>query len=105
GHACVSHDWMSDATGFTFDAVAANGDRLGIMGDQIKRTEGMKLAAKLPLPAYLRLIHNGKEVAKAESAADWDFTVKDPGVYRLEAWLPLGGEYRPWVLSNPIYVK
>jgi hypothetical protein len=105
GHAYVSHDWMGDATGFTFDAVAANGDRLGMMGDQIKRADGMKLVAKLPLPAYLRLIRNGKEVANAETAADWNFAVKESGVYRLEAWLKLDGEHRPWILSNPFYVK
>jgi hypothetical protein len=31
--------------------------------------------------------------------------VKEPGAYRLEAWLTLDGEQRPWIYSNPIYVK
>lgn len=28
-----------------------------------------------------------------------------PGVYPLEGWLKLDSEDRPWVYSNPIYVR
>jgi hypothetical protein len=28
-----------------------------------------------------------------------------PGVYRVEAWLEVGGEERPWIFTNPIYVR
>jgi hypothetical protein len=28
-----------------------------------------------------------------------------PGAYRLEAWLELDGEFRPWIFANPIYVR
>jgi acetyl esterase/lipase len=30
--------------------------------------------------------------------------VKDSGAYRLEAWLNVDGETRPWIISNPLYV-
>jgi hypothetical protein len=59
----------------------------------------------LPLPAYARLLRHGQEVAKSEGNADFEFEVKGPGAYRLEAWLKLDGEWRPWILANPIYVK
>ena len=29
----------------------------------------------------------------------------EPGVYRVEGWLTLGGEDRGWIYSNPIYVR
>lgn len=103
GHAYVSHDWMCDPTGFRFDAT--DGKQLASMGDEVKLSDGLKLTAKLPLPAYVRLLRHGVEVAKTEGKADFEFAVKESGAYRLEAWLKLDGEWRPWIFSNPVYVK
>jgi hypothetical protein len=105
GHAYVSHDWMCDATGFQFTVHTTDGKQVGIMGEQVKPADGLKLRAKLPVAGYIRLIHHGKEVAKAENVADFEYAVKEPGTYRLEAWLKLDGEYRPWIYSNPVYVR
>lgn len=105
GHAYVAHDWMCDPTGFDFAALSASGQRAASMGDEVKLADGLKLVAKLPVPAYVRLLRHGEEVAKAEGRADFAFTVKEPGVYRLEAWLKLDDELRPWIFSNPIYVR
>jgi hypothetical protein len=105
GHAYVSHDWMADATGFRFDAINADGKQAAIMGDEVKLTDGIKLTAKLPLPTYVRLLRHGREVAKSEGKADFEFQVKEPGAYRLETWLKLDGEWRPWIFGNPIYVR
>jgi hypothetical protein len=104
GHAYVSHDWMCDPTGFRFDAVT-DGKQAAIMGEEVKLSDGLKLTAKLPVPAYVRLLHHGKEVAKSEGKADFEYAVKEVGAYRLEAWLKLDGEWRPWIYANPIYVK
>ena len=101
----MAHDWMCDATGFCFDASDANGKRIAIQGDAVKLIDGLKLTAKLPLPAYVRLLRHGEEIAKAEGKADFEFALKEPGAYRLEAWLRLDGELRPWIFANPIYVK
>src|SRR6185295_18685519 len=30
---------------------------------------------------------------------------KETGAYRLEAWLKVDGEERPWIYSNPVYVR
>lgn len=105
GHAYVAHDWMCDATGFRFEAVGADGKRSADMGDEVKRSDGLKLTARLPLPAYVRLLRQGKEVAKSEGKAEFEYAVKEPGAYRLEAWLKLDGEWRPWIFANPVYVK
>ncbi|MFT3883758.1 MAG: hypothetical protein QM703_29525 [Gemmatales bacterium] len=105
GHAYVSHDWMCDASGFQFTATDKAGKQLGVMGDEVKLADGTKLQAKLPVPALTRLLHHGKEVGRSEGKADVEFVLKEPGAYRLEAWLKLDGEYWPWIFANPIYVK
>jgi hypothetical protein len=105
GHAFVAHDWMGDATGFRFAARDARGGRVAIMGDEAQLAGGLKLTAKLPLPAYVRLLRYGKEVAKSVGKSEFEFAVKEAGAYRLEAWLELDGELRPWVFANPIYVR
>jgi hypothetical protein len=105
GHAFVAHDWMGDATGFRFTASDSRGAQAAIMGDEVKLTDGLKLTARLPLPAYVRLLRYGKEVARSEGKAEFAFAVKEPGAYRLEAWLVLDGELRPWIFANPIYVR
>src|SRR5262245_41554920 len=105
GHAFVAHEWMCDATGFRFEAVDARDRHVAMMGDEVERADGLKLSARLPVPAMIRLLRGGKEVAKSEGKADFEFVVKEPGAHRLEAWLKLDGEWRPWIFSNPIYVK
>ncbi len=105
GRAYVSHDWMGDATGFRFEAVNAKGAVVAGMGDEVKLALGLKLTAHLPLPAYLRLVRHGQEVAAAEGKAAFEYPLTEAGVYRLEAWLQLDGEWRPWVFSNPVYVR
>lgn len=105
GHAYVAHDWMCDATGFRFEAADARGEPVAGMGDEVKRSDGLKLTARLPLPAYVRLLRHGREVAKSEGTAGFEYAVTEPGAYRLEAWLKLDGEWRPWIYANPIYVK
>jgi hypothetical protein len=89
GHAFVAHDWMCDASGFCFTANNGSGKRVALMGDAVKRTEGLKLMARFPAPAYVRLLRHGVEVAKSESKAEFEYAVKETGVYRLEAFLKL----------------
>jgi hypothetical protein len=105
GHAYVSHDWMCDASGFQFTFKDKTGKETAVMGDEVKLSEGSKLLAKLPVPAYVRLLRHGVEVAKYDGKNEVEHELKEPGTYRLEAWLKLDGEYRPWIFSNPIYVK
>jgi hypothetical protein len=105
GHAYVAHDWMGDATGFHFIARDARGEQAGIMGDEVKLNDGLTLTAKLALPAYVRLLRYGKEVAKSDGKAEFAFAVQEAGAYRLEAWLRLDGELRPWIFANPIYAR
>jgi len=105
GHAYVAQDWMCEATGFRFEALDSNGKTLAIMGDEVKHSIGIKLRAQLPLACQTRLLRYGVQVAESSAKAVVEFPVKEPGVYRLEAWLTVDGESRPWVYANPIYVR
>ena len=101
GHAFVSHDWMCDASGFSFQLTRPGP---ALMGDEIKFAEGQQLQARFPLACHIRLLRNGKVIADAEQN-ELAQTITTPGVYRVEGWLKVDGEERPWVYSNPIYVR
>ncbi len=102
GHVYVSHDWLCDPTGFAFGAV----NNLGVfpMGDPAPILRTTRLMALTPLPAKLKLFRNG-ELIHETLATNLNFKAKDPGAYRLEAWLTVDGEDRPWIYSNPVYLR
>jgi hypothetical protein len=113
GHVYVSHDWICDPTGFRFelnpgpdsDAGRAGGPGPRVlMGDEVKLTGGRSLIAQFPIPCRVRLIQNGNPIAEG-SGDRFDHRVRNAGVYRVEGWLELAGELRPWIYSNPIYVR
>lgn len=98
GHAYVSHDWLCDPTGFRFVAGPAQ------MGDEVKLGTNLELQIEVPAPCHLRLLRQGVEVA-AVAGNELRYAVKEPGVYRCEATFFIGGDIRPWIYSNPIYVR
>jgi acetyl esterase/lipase len=102
GHAYVSHDWLCDPTGFAFGAV----NNLGVfpMGDPAIMLGTTEVIGITPLPAKLRLICDGK-IIKEEAGTNVTLTANSPGAYRLEAWLTVDGEDRPWIYSNPVFLK
>jgi acetyl esterase/lipase len=105
GRAYVSHDWLCDPSGFSF--IAENNLGLFDMGDQVPLSGlgvgNTSIHASLPIPAKLKLIRDGVVVAEAGDSK-LAYSPKEPGTYRLEAWLTVDGEERPWIFSNPIYI-
>jgi acetyl esterase/lipase len=101
GHVYVAHDWLCDPTGFIFGAV----NNLGVftMGDPAVMFGKTRLMAVLPLSAKLRLIYKGTVISETVGT-NLNFEVKQTGPYRLEAWLTVDGEDRPWIYSNPVYL-
>jgi acetyl esterase/lipase len=102
GHVYVSHDWLCDPEGFLF--VAANNLGVFNMGDSGALAGTTKLIAQTPVSARIRLFHNGtlKEEQTGERVT---FETKAEGTYRVEAWLQVDSEERPWIYSNPIYLR
>ena len=101
GHAFVCHDWMCDGTGFSFCLTPAAG---ALMGDEAKFSQGQQLVARFPVACHIRLLRNGKVIANLESDR-LEQAVAGSGVYRVEGWLKLDDEERPWIYSNPIYLR
>jgi hypothetical protein len=112
GHAFVSHDWMCDATGFSFvltgvSSGASSGGQqsdMRVLGDEAPFASGQKLRARFPVACHIRLLRNGKVLAESESD-QMEQALENGGVYRVEGWLRLDGEDRPWIYSNPIYLR
>lgn len=102
GRAYVAFDWFCDPTGFVFQGVR-DGERYPL-GSEVTGPEGLKLQVAAPLPGIVKIIRNG-QVIREDRARRLDFDVADEGVYRAEVWLNVAGELRPWILSNPIYVR
>ncbi len=101
-HAYVAHDWLCDPTGFAFIA-ETGGKRAGVMGDGVKMERGMKLRLEAPVAGLIKLFLNGRVVYESRSDR-FSFAIDGPGVYRAEVWLEVGGEMRPWIYSNAIWV-
>lgn len=102
GRAYVAFDWIADPTGFVYQARC--GDVTEPMGREIELVPGLRLEAESPLSGRFRLLRDGQVVVDQVTRAI-DVPVETPGVYRLEIWQTLAGESRPWILSNPIYVR
>ena len=102
GRAYVGFDWIADPTGFVYRADA--GDDTWPVGSEVSLVPGLKLRAEAPLEGRFKLVRNGETIAERQGPA-LDFDVTEPGVYRVEVWIKLAGEDRPWILTNPIYVR
>jgi hypothetical protein len=103
GHCYVSFDIFGDATGFDFRVVQSD----KVMGDEADYKAGLELRAHSPLPARYVLLKNGSQTAQA-SGAVVQFAISGSGGYRVEVYLdalPAPATGKPWIISNPIYVR
>ncbi|MEW6158669.1 MAG: alpha/beta fold hydrolase [Verrucomicrobiota bacterium] len=102
GHVYVSHDWLCDPTGFAFGA----GNNLGVftMGDTVPIMGNTRIMAVTPVPARLKLLFNGN-LAHQSKGTNLIYETREPGAYRVEAWIEIDGEERPWIYANPVYLK
>lgn len=102
GHAYVSFDILADATGFGFWAEAEK--PAGIMGDQILLISGLKLEVRTPAPGRIRIFRNGSPITEIMGDRLTQ-AIHEAGVYRTEVDLKIRNRWRPWIYSNPIYVR
>jgi hypothetical protein len=97
GRCYIAVDAVAPARGFRFEA---DGLPMGAEAPAGRRT----LSARVPLPARLRLVRDGVQIASAQGTA-LEHEVEEPGVYRVEAYRRAKGRDRTWILSNPIYLR
>jgi hypothetical protein len=106
GHAFVGYDLAGEGRGFRFTATGgATGKQETVsMGDEIALDAQPALRVSSPLPAELRLLRDGREVARARGR-ELTYPAGQPGVYRVEVTRRYRLKQRGWIFSNPIYVR
>jgi hypothetical protein len=97
GRCYIAVDAIAPASGFSF---WADGADVMPMGAERAFEPGWTAHARLPRPAHIRLLRDGGLVAE-DHAAELHHPIERYGVHRIEA--SLGG--RPWIVSNPLYVR
>ncbi|MFH1134853.1 MAG: CehA/McbA family metallohydrolase [Pseudomonadota bacterium] len=104
GSCFLSHDRLGPGRGFDF-WLENRGERRVGQGGETTLASGDALAWRLPSRGTVRLIKDGRQVG-CEFTGRSPAPITSPGVYRLEIHKPtlLFGE-RPWIFSNPIYVR
>jgi hypothetical protein len=103
GHSYISLDYWKDPKGFRFEIF--DPEQRVSMGHRITR-KGTALAdIKLPSPGRIRFIRNGRTIREEGSRSHMQRDVEMPGVYRVEVDQKIGGRWRPWIYSNPIWVE
>jgi hypothetical protein len=106
GHSYIAFDVFGDASGFTFTAENKLGGKL--MGDEIELLDGVRLIVTVPVKARVLLIKDGQVLRDEDRSARQEFYVSEKGVYRVEVYLTQLGSLvkdKPWIISNPIYVR
>lgn len=102
GRVYVAHDSLEPATGFSF--TLSDGRQVYHMGDVCHSRGAMEITADLPAPAKVRIIADGQAIYEND-AQRCSLEVTGPGVYRIEAYMKSWGRFRPWIFSNPIYIR
>ena len=98
GSSYIAYDFLAEASGFSF--VVTGGSQRAVMGEEIKFTDDLVLQIKCPQVAKISLLHNGA-VVRCVNDRFLNYDVKDSGSYRVEVYL----KNKPWIFSNPIYVR
>jgi len=102
----LGFDLFGDSTGFNF--TAQNESETKMMGDEISSVDGVKLNVTTPLAARIVLLRDGSKVQEEFDASHKQFSVTEPGAYRVEVYLPQLPKPvsdQPWIISNPIYIR
>jgi hypothetical protein len=108
GRSFFAFDIFGDSTGFRF--TAGNGADTRFMGDEIRLPEAgsVKLYAHSPVKCRTVFFRDGQAVGEVKDSERAELTVESAGVYRVEVYLDQLGpllEGKPWIVSNPIFVR
>ena len=104
-------DGFAPADGFRFEVRL--GETRALMGDTVPFHPGQVAQIRVPPvgDSMVRLLRDGVVLREAPGDTLTSVPLPGPGVYRVEVDLrvdlfPIGGvAYRPWIFSNPVYVR
>lgn len=103
GRLFIAHERLARAAGFKFDYVSDEGEHLD-MGREGRFQPG-HIHVETPKHGKIRLVRNGN-LQERRFGRNISFRIQENGVYRIEVSLycfPFG--WRPWIFSNPIYLR
>lgn len=104
GHCFIGYDGIAPTRGFRFSASGDHG--VLTMGDETTNRGGLTLQLTAPQPATLRLLRDGREIARKDGQSLTQvLPAGETGAFRAEAYLSYKGRLRGWIYSNPIYVR
>ncbi len=69
------------------------------MGDQVPMGGGIVLKAAFPARCLIKVMFNGQALS-ATQGDKVQIDVSRAGVYRIEGWLTVDEEQRPWIYSK-----
>jgi len=101
GHCFVAYDLPAATDGFRFSVHTDEGQF--IMGDKVEVKKGLTFQIRLPEKSPTRLFRNGTMIKEWQDREVCTYLTTEPGVYRVEAFIPYKGKLRGWIFSNPIY--
>jgi hypothetical protein len=108
GHSFIAFDLFGDSGGFRFTADSGADRR--VMGDEIQlpATGTVRLAASAPVRCRMVFFRDGQVVQEVKDSSRAELSVDRKGVYRVEVYLDQLGSLltgKPWIISNPIFVR
>ena len=106
GHCFIGFDLFGDSSGFNFEAQSSN--ETAIQGDEVRVQNDLRLGVRTPVASRILLFKDGSVILNESGVTTKEIAVTERGVYRVEVYLPqiekIIGE-KPWIISNPIYVR
>jgi hypothetical protein len=93
----VTNASLGDGRGFRFCAMCGN--QTYPMGSRISPDNRIVFNVTAPLPGFIRLMKDGREVA-SRKGKELEYTTTEKGVYRVEIFR----KNRGWIYSNPIVI-
>jgi hypothetical protein len=106
GHCFIGFDFLGDTSGFSFEA--ENSGERKIQGNEILLAPDTRLRLKTPVPSRIVVLKDGVAFFDENGIRSKDLPITERGVYRVEVYLPQLGNLvatKPWIISNPIYVR
>ena len=104
GKCFVAHDGLFPAHGFRFFFTSNKGQERLEMGEEARYSPGAA-TIEIPRSGLIRIVRNGS-LLKRHYGKELSLKIEEPGVYRVEVYkrtLVFG--WRPWIFSNPIYLR
>jgi hypothetical protein len=108
GRSYIAFDLFGDSTGFRF--TADNGADKRASGDEIQLSSSgqVRLSARSPVKCRTVFFRDGQVLQEVKDSQEAALTVERAGVYRVEVYLDQLGDFlkgKPWIISNPIFVR